>query len=185
MRPDRDDLPILSPHTITQLWIFSKYIVKWQMVTKCHHPPRLWRVIAIRPYQNDPQTFSPHSITPPWIFSKTFANWPTVKNRHHSSRMWRVVAIRPDWTIRLHFHHNTAKNIFSHTRTDWQMSRNDTTMTIHPHVPNWHIGRSSHDPSRIDTSLATRYGSGVLGSPHFEANRLVFHLGMPKRRTKT
>ena len=49
----------------------------------------------------------------------------------------------------------------SPSRTD-KWSRNDTTVMIRPHVPNWHIGTSRHDPSRIDTSLATHYGSGVL-----------------------
>ena len=75
---------------------------------------------------HDPPTFSPHTVTPLCIFSKTLENWQTVMNRHHPSRLRRVIAICP-------------------SQTD-KRSRNDTTMTIHPHVPNWHIETSRHDP---------------------------------------
>ena len=45
-------------------------------------------------------------------------------------------------------------------------------MTTRPNVPNWHKGTSRHDPSRIDTSLATRYGSGVLDNPQKYCGKL-------------
>ena len=105
-------------------------LANWQMVTKRHHPSRLWRVVTIRPDRDDQPTFSPHTKTPLWIFSKTLANWQTVTNRHHPSRLRRVVAIRPnrDDPPTLSPHSITTPNIFSRPIANWQ-----TVMKRHHH----------------------------------------------------
>ena len=65
----------------------------------------------------------------------------TVTNWHHVSWLWRVIAIRPNWD-------NPPTCSPSPLRTD-KRSRKKPTITICPHVPNWHVGTSCHDPSRI------------------------------------
>ena len=82
-----------------------------------------------------------------------------VKPKHKSLPSLALMRLVPgaDRVIR----HICNIYFLSPSRTD-KRSRNDTTVMIRPYVPNWHIGTSRHDPSRIDTSLATRYGSGVL-----------------------
>ena len=90
--------------------------------------------------------------------SKTFLK-NNIKTKHQSLTSLAFMRVVPgaDRVIR----HICNIYFQSPSRTD-KRSRNDTTVMIRPHVPNWHIGTSRHDPSRIDTSLATRYGSGVL-----------------------
>ena len=92
-------------------------LANWQMVTKRHHPWRLWRVVAIRPDRDDSLTFSPHTITP-----KTLANWQTVTNRHHPSRLQRVVTIHPDGDDPPTFsqHTITPPKIYSKSIANWQ-----------------------------------------------------------------